>query len=62
MTKPTYALYRGDELLDVGTANEIAKRRNVKPETIRFYATPSYQRQSKFKNPDRRLIAVRVVE
>ncbi len=60
MCKPTYALYRGDELLDIGTLDEIAERRGVKPETIYFYSTPSYQRR--IRNENRRLFAVRVEE
>lgn len=56
----TYVLYRGDEVLDVGTAQEIADRRGVKAETIRFYCTASYQ--GRIRNRDKRLVAERVVE
>ena len=55
----TYVLYRGDEVLDVGTAREIAERRGVRPETIRFYCTASYRKR--IRNGDRRLVAERVV-
>ena len=54
-----YVLYRGDEVLDVGTAREIAERRGVRPETIRFYCTASYQKR--IRNRDKRLVAERVV-
>ncbi len=37
-----YALYKGDKFIDIGTAKELAKKCNVKPETIEFYASPSY--------------------
>lgn len=37
-----YALYHGDEFVDVGTAAEIAERHGVKPVTIAYYAQPSY--------------------
>ena len=40
-----FAYYEGDELLGVGTAKELAKRFNVKPETIKFYASPAHQRR-----------------
>lgn len=53
----TYALYRGDELVDIGTANELAKRRGVKPDSIRFLATPSYIKRMR---SERRVIAIRV--
>jgi len=54
----TYALYKGDELLDVGTKRELAERRGVKPETISFYATSEYQRRG--KHHGNRLMAVMV--
>lgn len=54
----TYALYKGDELLDVGTLDEIAKRRGVRPSTIYHYSMPAYQRKA--KNVRNRLLAVRV--
>lgn len=33
-----YALYRGDEFVDVGTAKELGERQGVKPDTIRWLA------------------------
>ena len=42
-----YALYRGDELIDVGTKKEIAERRNIKPSTVSYLTTPSYQKRLK---------------
>lgn len=50
-----YALYKGDELLAIGTANELADLLQVKVKTIHFYSTPSYQKRT---NPDksRRLV------
>ena len=56
--KHIYALYRGEELLGVGTATELAKAHGVKPETIYFYSMPSYKRR--FKNDSRRLVVVRL--
>lgn len=38
-----YALYRGEEILSIGTINEIAEKNNIKPETLRFYKSPSYK-------------------
>jgi len=37
-----FALYKGEKVIDIGTAKELAKKCNVKPETIEFYASPSY--------------------
>ncbi|MGY3186472.1 hypothetical protein [Lysinibacillus sp. TE18511] len=40
-----YALYKGDQMVAVGTIKEIAEERGVKPRTIRFYGTPCWQRR-----------------
>lgn len=56
--KETYALYRGDELVDVGTRDEVAARQGIKPSTVVFYASPSYRRR--VKEESNGVIAVRV--
>ena len=46
-----FALYKGDDLLGIGTAKELAKERNVKPNFIRYLSTPSnLKRINKRKN------------
>ena len=46
-----YALYKGEELLRIGTLKEIAESENVKLETIQFYMKPTYKRRiAKRKN------------
>lgn len=45
-----YALYKGDELLAMGTIEEIAKQIGVKRETIVFYKTPAYKNRLKRRN------------
>ena len=40
-----YALYKGDELLSIGTIQEIAKEQNVKEKTVEFYKTKSYEKR-----------------
>ena len=42
-----YGLYKGDEFLDVGTAEELANKLGVKKTTIQYYATPSCKRKVK---------------
>lgn len=37
-----YALYKGEELLATGTIFEIAKKLNIKVQTVRKYGTQSY--------------------
>ncbi|EAC4527133.1 hypothetical protein Q834_00290 [Listeria monocytogenes] len=41
-----YALYKADELLIIGTVEELAEFQKVKRETILFYATPTYQKRT----------------
>lgn len=49
-----YALYRGDDLLYIGTVEELAKAHGVKKRTIIQYRTPSYEGVvAKRKNPDK---------
>lgn len=45
MRAATYALYRGDELVDVGTARELAGRMGVTAEYVRWMATPTARRR-----------------
>lgn len=42
-----YALYKGEQMVAIGTVKEIAEERGVKPNTIRFYMSGTYQRRSK---------------
>lgn len=50
-------LYLGDEVVDIGTARELAERRGVRPETIRFYSMESYKKRV---TDDSHVIAERV--
>lgn len=49
------AMYKGDEFLYAGTIQEIAKRRKVRPETIRYYLSQAYAnkvaKRKRSKNP-----------
>lgn len=51
-------LYLGDEVVDIGTADELAKRRDVNPSTIYHYSTQAYRKR--IKGQDNRLLAVSV--
>lgn len=42
-----YALYKGEELLHIGTVKEIAAAENVKVNTVQFYMTPTYRKRRK---------------
>ncbi len=41
-----YAINKGDDLLKIGTLDELAEFRKVKRETIFFYATPTYRKRT----------------
>ena len=61
-TQARFALYHGDEFVDMGTAAEIAERRGVRPQTIAYYATPSNMRRVEGKVDKHRsnYVAVRI--
>lgn len=59
MTKE-YAVYKGDDLLCIGTAEECAESLNVAPKTVLFYQYPSYQKRA--KNTENRRIAIPLEE
>lgn len=40
-----YALYKGDELLLIGTLTELAEFKNVTRDTILFYMSSSYKKR-----------------
>ncbi|QPI66393.1 hypothetical protein IR194_07825 [Exiguobacterium sp. PBE] len=42
-----YAVYKGDELLVIGTVDECAEKLGVQRNTILFYTYPTYQRRLK---------------
>lgn len=42
-----YALYKGENLIIIGTVSEIARAHNVKEDTIRYYGTKAYFRKRK---------------
>ncbi|WP_373757833.1 hypothetical protein [Jeotgalibaca porci] len=51
-----YGLYKGDDLLIIGTIAEIASQFKVKPATIKFYGSPAYQRRAGKKESGRRAL------
>lgn len=58
-----YALYKGDEIIGIGTAKELAEKLGIKPETIRWYATPSQEKRvAAAADPENQMIAVKIDE
>lgn len=45
-----YALYKGEELLAIGSKKELANKFNVKEATITFYMTPTKIKRNKSNN------------
>lgn len=46
----TYALYKGDEFIDIGTTKELAEKIGVSETSIRFYSTPTYVKRNRKGN------------
>jgi len=44
--KKEYALYKGENLIVIGTIDEIAKSQGVKRKTILYYQSPAHLRKS----------------
>lgn len=42
-----YALYKGDELIAIGTKIQLANKLGVKLRTIEFYLTPTHKKRNK---------------
>lgn len=58
-----YALYKGEDIIGIGTAKELAEKLGIKPETIRFYATPTQKRRAAAAaDPENQMIAVKIDE
>lgn len=51
-----YALYKGDEIIGIGTVKELAKITNVKEKTIRFYLNPSYKKRAMTNKGNHRVL------
>lgn len=43
--RSTYVVYKGDDVLCVGSARECAEALGVKVETVCFYASPAWKRR-----------------
>lgn len=53
----TYALYKNEDLLEIGTIYEIARQLNMNPAAVRYYSTPTYAKRAK-SDDVRRLIPI----
>lgn len=55
-----YALYKGDNFLDIGTIKELSKRYNISVKTLRWYSTPCYKNKIKNKKNIKSYVVVRI--
>lgn len=56
-----YAVWRGDECLAVGTIPELAEKFGVKPETVKWWASPTaHKRANSGKHTRGRKVAERI--
>lgn len=58
MKKKTYAIYKGDEFIDLGTAEELAKRMNTSKNTIQWYAGSNRWKNKKNKRNNSIIVIV----
>lgn len=53
-----YAVYKGDEMICIGSMAECADHMGVKIETIQFYLTPSHQKRVAKRKRSRKAISI----
>lgn len=53
-----YALYKGEEILAIGTLFQIAEQMGIAYKTVYFYTTPSYKKRIKQSKNRRELIEI----
>lgn len=46
--KKVYALYHGEDFIDLGTKEELAKSTGISKKTLSFYATKTYRKRRNF--------------
>lgn len=55
-----YAMYKGEELLSMGTSKEICKEMGIKKETFHFYRTKHYKNIVKNSRLKNRRVIIRI--
>lgn len=62
LAKAEYALYKGDKFIDIGTADELAKKRNVSKRMIYYLSTPTYKRKLKKRKKNKNALFVEKID
>lgn len=61
MSEQRYAVYKGDDLLAIGTASEIAQELKVSVATVKWWASPiAHKRADEGRHPYGRKVAERI--
>ena len=55
-----YAMYKGEDLLSIGTAKEICKEMNISYKTFQFYRKNNYKKIVKNSRLKNRRIIIRI--
>lgn len=55
-----YAYYKGEELITIGTLEELCEKFKVKKRTILFYSTPTYQKRGLGYKSKKRISVVKL--
>lgn len=55
-----YAVYKGEDILTIGTVEEIAKILGIKPESVLFYNSNTYKKRT--SENARRLIEIWMIK
>ncbi len=58
--KQEYAFYKGESLIVIGTAKEIANHLGIKEETVKWYTTPTNINRARKGDTHNRRVAVRL--
>lgn len=45
--KNYYTVYKGEDVIAFGTVKECCTKLNIKPKTLLFYGTPTYNKRTK---------------
>ena len=53
-----YAVYKGDDLLAIGTVREIAKQLNVKERSVYFWSSPANHKRNETSTANRKIAIV----
>ncbi len=57
-----YAIYKGEDLIMIGTVKEIAKHLEIKEKSVLFYQTPTYLKRHRNSKKQNYKILIKIEE